>query len=69
MIFDDLDRNVTSGKELGLPLSMAGWGPRKLFIANRGVDSVGFTATFIEGSFIQLSLLALFGFMLGSNLL
>ena len=51
--------NYNSGQNLGLPLTLDGWGPRKVFVVNNGTDALGFNAIFIEAEYIQFTLLAI----------
>ncbi len=43
MVFDALQKNYQPGQVLGLPLTDFGWGPRKVFIVNKGDQPAGFT--------------------------
>ncbi len=43
VVFDKDVRDYQAGTVLGLPLTDYGWGPRKVFVVNKGDSPVGFT--------------------------
>lgn len=60
-VFDKLDTTYSSGKLLGLPITDAGWGERKVFIVNTGNFADGFSVEFNLGLLQKVSYSVLIG--------